>query len=248
MAVRAYCVWEKVVIEVGASPWKLEPVTEWIQWQLWWGLLDVGSVLSQRGRRWSCGRGQRSLLWRHWSNMVFSRAMWCTEGAEKDTGFGQSHWEEGFLGKNTKKENRERFCVLQCAFKTMKEGREMCLKYYHARFWVSHFLLSPTLAPLIYTITIIKQSFFFFFFFLPPRLSAESILEKSFFQAIHQGYTGTNLRTWLFNCLFSSSSNTNKAREAHKFRSKLLCFTYMPTNIIIIYCTVHILFLTGGLS
>lgn len=25
MAFRAYCVWEKVVIEVGSSPWKSEP-------------------------------------------------------------------------------------------------------------------------------------------------------------------------------------------------------------------------------
>lgn len=28
MAVRGYCVWEKVVIEVGANPWKSKP--EWL--------------------------------------------------------------------------------------------------------------------------------------------------------------------------------------------------------------------------
>lgn len=72
---------KKVVIEVGASPWKSARVTEWKQWQLWWGLLDLGLCAEPVGpemEQWE------SLLWRHWSNMVFSTVMWCTEGADKN--------------------------------------------------------------------------------------------------------------------------------------------------------------------
>lgn len=62
MAVRIHCVWEKVVIEEGASPWKSEPerLSEnndrydeaLLMWNRW-------------GQERSCGRGQRNLLWRH---------------------------------------------------------------------------------------------------------------------------------------------------------------------------------------
>lgn len=90
-----------------------------------------------------------------------------------------------------------------------------------------------------------------FFFFSPSRcrVNLSEIVffsSSSFFQAIHQGYTGTNLRTWPFSCLFSFSSKKTctKWGSAHKLHSKPFCFTCMPTNIILIYCRVRILLLT----
>lgn len=96
MAVRAYCMWGKGSDWGGGKSLEVRAgVTEWKQWQLWWGLLDVASVLSQQGQRWSCGRGQKSLLWRHWSNAVFRIAMSYKERTNTDIAFGLSFRKEG---------------------------------------------------------------------------------------------------------------------------------------------------------
>lgn len=166
-AVKAHCVWEKVVIEVGASPLKSE--AEWLSENN--DSYDEGSVRSLRGQRWSCGRGKSSLLWRHWSNVVFSVVMRCTEGPDKDIAFGLSYWER----KKTSNEKKKRMASwMVCAFKILK-NIPLPLRNFQ-------FLSIPAPVFPSYTITTIKQSFFLLLF-SPQSRCAESVLVKTFFQS-----------------------------------------------------------------
>lgn len=133
----------------------------------------------------------------------------------------------------------EGLCVA-CAVKTVREAR--CVLNITLLSLSFPFLtILPLCSPHIHTHN--NKTIFSF----SQSLSAESILVKSFFQAILQGYRGTNLRTWPFKCLLSFSSNLHKVGGVPKLYSKLFCFTHMPTNIILIHCGVRILFLIVGL-
>lgn len=104
-------------------------------------------------------------------------------------------------------------------------------------------------APLIYTLTIIKQWFFSPF---PISLRTVNLGEIAFFspfQAIHQGYTGTNPRTRPFSRFYSVFPQTcTKRGRTYVWLKAPFCFTHEPTNIILICCSTHVLFLAVGLS
>lgn len=80
IAVRAYCAWEKVVIEAAASPWKSEPerlseTMTVLMWNRCWASRARDGAVGE-GKGASCGG----------TDQIWCSRMWCTEGAEKGTG------------------------------------------------------------------------------------------------------------------------------------------------------------------
>lgn len=146
------------------------------------------------------------------------------------------------LGIKTKKNERHfgRFCVLQCAFKTMKEER--CV--WNITLPVFEFSISsfppPLCSPHIHT-----HNNKTIFFFLSISLQSQSWRNHFFrqFTKVTQEQTSEHGHLAVYSVLPQIWT-----KRIGRINSACFFASHTHANIIIISCTVHILFLMVGLS